>query len=32
MLHVAGKDQFCPPEAQQQIHATLDQNPLVTNL
>ena len=30
MLHVAGKDQFCPPEAQQQIHATLDQNPLVT--
>lgn len=30
MLHVAGKDQFCSPEAQQQIHATLDQNPLVT--
>ena len=30
MLHIAGKDQFCPPEAQQQIHATLDQNPLVT--
>ena len=30
MLHVAGKDQYCPPEAQQQIHATLDSNPLVT--
>jgi carboxymethylenebutenolidase len=30
MLHVAGKDQFCPPEAQQQIHAALDQNSLVT--
>jgi carboxymethylenebutenolidase len=30
MLHVAGKDQFCPPAAQQQIHAALDQNPLVT--
>ena len=30
MLHVAGKDQFCPPEAQQQIHASLDQNSLVT--
>src|SRR6185503_10029617 len=30
MLHIAGKDQYCPPEAQQQIHATLDQNPLVT--
>jgi len=30
MLHVAGKDQFCPPEAQQQIHSALDQNPLVT--
>ena len=30
MLHVAGKDQFCPPEAQQQIHAAFDQNPLVT--
>ncbi len=30
MLHVAGKDQHCPPEAQQQIHATLDANPLVT--
>jgi len=29
MLHIAGKDQFCPPEAQKQIHATLDSNPLV---
>ncbi len=30
MLHIAGQDKFCPPEAQQQIHATLDANPLVT--
>jgi carboxymethylenebutenolidase len=30
MLHVAGKDQYCPPEAQDTIHATLDSNPLVT--
>jgi len=30
MLHVAGKDQYCPAEAQQQIHATLDANSLVT--
>lgn len=30
MLHIAGKDQFCPPEAQQQIHAALDANRLVT--
>jgi carboxymethylenebutenolidase len=30
MLHIAGKDQYCPPEAQQQIHATLDSNSLVT--
>jgi carboxymethylenebutenolidase len=30
MLHVAEKDQFCPPAAQSQIHATLDSNPLVT--
>jgi len=30
MLHIAGKDQFCPPEAQKQIHDVLDQNPLVT--
>src|ERR1044071_2676274 len=30
MLHIAGLDKFCPPEAQAQIHATLDGNPLVT--
>src|SRR5713101_8457618 len=30
MLHIAGKDQYCPPESQKQIHATLDSNPLVT--
>ena len=30
MLHLAGKDDHCPPEAQQQIHAALDSNPLVT--
>src|SRR5258708_6593213 len=24
MLHVAGKDQYCPPEAQKQIHQVLD--------
>src|SRR5438270_2599946 len=30
MLHIAGKDQFCPTEAQQQIHNALDSNPLVT--
>jgi carboxymethylenebutenolidase len=24
MLHIGGKDEHCPPEAQQQIHATLD--------
>jgi carboxymethylenebutenolidase len=30
MLHIAGDDQFCPPEAQRQIHAALDTNPLVT--
>jgi carboxymethylenebutenolidase len=30
MLHIAGKDQYCPREAQKQIHATLDSNPLVT--
>src|SRR3989441_10630988 len=28
MLHIAGKDQYCPPTAQEQIHATLDSNPL----
>jgi carboxymethylenebutenolidase len=30
MLHIAGNDQFCPPAAQEQIHETFDQNPLVT--
>lgn len=30
MLHIAGDDRFCPPEAQQQIHEALDANPLVT--
>jgi len=30
MLHIAGDDKFCPPEAQLQIHNTLDGNPLVT--
>ena len=30
MLHIAGQDQYCPPEAQKQIHAALDPNPLVT--
>jgi carboxymethylenebutenolidase len=30
MLHVAGKDQYCPPEAQGQIHKALDGNPLAT--
>jgi carboxymethylenebutenolidase len=30
MLHIAQDDQFCPPEAQAQIHAVLDGNPLVT--
>ncbi|HXT65023.1 MAG TPA: dienelactone hydrolase family protein [Pyrinomonadaceae bacterium] len=30
MLHIAGKDQFCPSEAQRQIHDTLDSNSLVT--
>jgi carboxymethylenebutenolidase len=30
MLHVAGKDQYCPPDAQKQIHAALDSNPWVT--
>jgi carboxymethylenebutenolidase len=30
MLHIAGQDKFCPPEAQSQIHAALDANPLVT--
>ncbi len=30
LLHIAERDQFCPTEAQVQIHATLDSNPLVT--
>jgi carboxymethylenebutenolidase len=30
LLHIAGDDKFCPPEAQRQIHAVLDANPLVT--
>jgi carboxymethylenebutenolidase len=30
LLHIAGNDQFCPPEAQAQIHAALEGNPLVT--
>jgi len=30
MLHIAGKDQYCPPEAQQQIHEALAANPLIT--
>jgi carboxymethylenebutenolidase len=30
MLHIAGKDKYCPPEAQRQIHETLDANSLAT--
>jgi len=30
LLHIAGKDQYCPAEAQKQIHEALDSNPLVT--
>jgi carboxymethylenebutenolidase len=30
LLHIAGQDKFCPPEAQAQIHAALDTNPLVS--
>ena len=30
LLHIAGSDKFCPPEAQAQIHSTLDSNALVT--
>jgi carboxymethylenebutenolidase len=30
MLHIAGRDDHCPPEAQKQIHAALDSNQLVT--
>src|SRR6185295_11368119 len=30
LLHIAGRDRFCPPEAQAAIHQTLGPNPLVT--
>jgi carboxymethylenebutenolidase len=30
MLHIAGQDEHCPPEAQAAIHRALDSNPLVT--
>lgn len=30
LLHLAGADKFCPPEAQAQIHKALDGNSLVT--
>src|SRR5437870_5200908 len=30
LLHIAGKDQYCPADAQKQIHEELDSNPLVT--
>jgi carboxymethylenebutenolidase len=30
LLHIAGNDKFCPPEAQAQIHQALDTNPHVT--
>jgi len=30
MLHIAGKDQHCPPDAQKEIHGALDSTPLVT--
>ncbi len=30
MLHIAGKDEFVPADAQKQIHAALDDNTLVT--
>jgi len=29
LLHIAGDDKFCPPEAQAKIHRVLDDNPLV---
>lgn len=29
LLHIAGQDQFCPPEAQAAIHAVLDDHSLV---
>jgi carboxymethylenebutenolidase len=30
MLHIAEKDQFCPPEAQAKIHEALDNHGKVT--
>src|ERR1700682_142439 len=30
MLHIAGRNKYCPPEAQAQIHNSLDTNPLAT--
>lgn len=30
LLHIAGADEYCSPEAQQAIHGRLDGNPLVT--
>ena len=30
VLHIAGDDKFCPPEAQAKIHAALDSIPLIT--
>lgn len=30
MLHIAGKDKYCPADAQAQIHGALDPNSLVT--
>jgi carboxymethylenebutenolidase len=30
VLHIAGKDKFCPPQAQAAIHSTFDSNRLVT--
>jgi carboxymethylenebutenolidase len=30
MLHIAGRDQYCPPEAQEEIHSVLGLNSLVT--
>src|SRR2546423_1396398 len=30
MLHIGGKDQYCPPDAQKEIHTALDSNRLVT--
>lgn len=30
LLHIAGKDQYCPPEAQAKLHAAMDAHSLVT--